>query len=181
MITEFLRTVRMALVALIVVVPLLWWTGIFNRLNVVVPERQVRVDEIECLASQILADARFEPKPIQRKVAEASVRHRDVFKRDICLIFQKGLTMVPPEYKRSAWYVGRRVWYVKNEVSAQLFTAALVLAKEVLTSPLPEGCATHYIRPPRTTWNEDADILKGMHEVAKEPDTTASATRFFCP
>lgn len=180
LVTELLRTVKVAFIALIVVVLVFWWTGVLDRLLTAPPERQVRTDEIECLAAQIVADARFEPKPIQRRVAEATVRHRDVFQRDICAIFQRGLTMVPPGYKRSFFYAGRRVWYVRTEVSSQLYTAALVLSKDVLTNPLPDGCATHYIRPPRKTWNEDENILKGMREVAKEPGK-AGVTRFFCP
>lgn len=165
---------------------ILWMAGLIGPAKS--PEIRVAENEIQCVASAALADAKREPGVnldlVRENIAKAVRRYAITYKTSVCDVFEKGLTMVPVGYKRGGFYAGRKLWFVKIEFAGTAWDSAQVMAKRVLTIPetLLGGCATHYIRAERT-FSESKEAIAGirtMKPAAKAPNEL-SKIEFFCP
>lgn len=113
--------------------------------------------ETECLAAAIVADAtlRGESIPVRRAVGEATVRHAETPRKlDICDVFENGDTLTAPGYRRLITYAGRSRGYVQREVGEAGWKAAMEMARDILAKPLPQGCATVYVRHNWVRWSD---------------------------
>lgn len=124
------------------------------------PKREVTLTdlEVECLAAAMTSDARWAgdiEEEVRRGVGLAVIAYSRTHKTDICDVFNRGLTLVPPGYQRPKFLgvIGeyrRFVWYVKHslEFNEAAWKADFALASE-LRSVSDAGPATRYVRKER--------------------------------
>ena len=164
----------------------------FGIVRVPIFEKQLSELETECVVAAIHSDARWSGDAdlvVRREVGRAVLRHARLFRRDVCDVFRRGLTLVPEAYKRWGWYF-RSEKYVRNSLEATdaSWKSDLQLVHDLLKEKNGEGCATHYLRKARKSdWVAQPEtarklIRSTMKSVgkAKENGRDVGDAEFFC-
>lgn len=148
------------------------------------PGRFLEKNAPGCLAGAMLADSAKEAPDVRaavmKEIGRSVLRYHDKYGTEVCTIFEDGLAMIPPGFKRNYAYLGRRTWYVRDvEVTANVWAEALKIAEELIAESTA-GCATHYIRAPRA-WQESKQALSGLRAMTPAETTPGAEIKFFCP
>lgn len=190
------RTAIWAFTAAALVLIVFWRWGWLDAPKTYTIEQQNQITYTDterlCLGAEIWHTAAKETEPVQMLTGQAILNLRKQTKKDICVIFQQGLAMVPEQSVRGTYM--RTLWYVRGEakLSAER-RSALAKADDIAAKLLsqkadpvqnefrPALCATKVVRSwDRKIATPDAD-LETLKREMKLAYTSKDGTMFFCP